>query len=291
MFSTALWFSAAATLLPLLSKAEVVPITPSSLDTYNVGAQCQVVWTGDADPATKDKWKNMSIQLMTGDNFGMVHLTTVAMDQDGSVDGSFQYTCPDVTPNSMIYFYQFRSPWIETAETQWTTRFTIASATGEVTEPSEETDGIQWGTGALVNPSSGTPAPDFSSYEGGNTDSASVTTGAPPTSSSSAVVSDEPTPEPSSSSAPEPSAEPSGDAEEGGEEEEATPSPSSPSGPSEESSSSSSFSSSRRPTSTGTPSNSADGAQSTGDEDGALSTGASAVVVAFASLLAVYAAL
>ena len=75
---SALFLLSTAALLPLLVKAEVFPITPSGSDVYNVGTKCQIAWTGDADPATKEKWKNMSIELMTGDNFNMVHITSTS---------------------------------------------------------------------------------------------------------------------------------------------------------------------------------------------------------------------
>lgn len=49
--------------------------------------------------------------------------------QDGTKDGTFSWTCPQVNPYSDIYFYQFVSP-LETSNPQWTTRFAIASSSG-----------------------------------------------------------------------------------------------------------------------------------------------------------------
>lgn len=105
----------------------------------------------------------MTIQLMTGDNYNMVHITTVATGRDGTADGTFDWICPEVIPNSAIYFYQFRSP--HTPNYQWTTRFTIASSTGQTTPPTNNTQpngaNIPWGTGALKDPSTAVPAPVF----------------------------------------------------------------------------------------------------------------------------------
>lgn len=148
----------------LAANAEVTPSAPGPGDSFNAGSTCTIVWSGDKDSTTV--WKDMAIELMTGSNTGMVHITTVATGQDGTVDGKFEYTCPEVTPNSAIYFYQFTSPnTAATASTQWTTRFTIASSTGATTPESESTqpngDAIPWGTGALVDPSTAVAAPSF----------------------------------------------------------------------------------------------------------------------------------
>lgn len=69
---------------------------------------------------------------------------------------------PQVIPNSQIYFYQFTSPAANT--TLWTTRFTLADASGASTPPTEATqpgtgEAIPWGTGALANPADAKPAP------------------------------------------------------------------------------------------------------------------------------------
>lgn len=65
-----------------------------------------------------------------------------------------------VTPNAPIYFYQFSSPVAPTNLT-WTGRFTIAGTDGSSTTASETTDGIAWGNGALVDPSSAVAAPSY----------------------------------------------------------------------------------------------------------------------------------
>ena len=67
-----------------------------------------------------------------------------------------------VTPNAAIYFYQFSTPALPTNLT-WTTRFTIASASGATVPSPNQTqpDGqaIPWGTGSLTNPASASPPP------------------------------------------------------------------------------------------------------------------------------------
>ena len=107
----------------------------------------------------------------------------------GTVDGTdpakatYDFTCPSVrrasrlpasitivltasvarqvTPPAPIYFYQFTSPGA--TGTLWTTRFTIADASGaSVPAPNAtEPDGqpIPWGVGALTDPSAAVPPP------------------------------------------------------------------------------------------------------------------------------------
>ncbi|KAG5638585.1 hypothetical protein H0H81_011805 [Sphagnurus paluster] len=144
----------------LVARADVFPNFPAG-DVQRSGSTCHIAWAGDTSSATA--WKDMSIQFMTGDNWNMVHLTTVATGQDGTVAGTFDWPCPEVIPNSAIYFYQFRSP--NTPNYAWTTRFAIASTSGQTTPPSETTqpngDQIPWGTGALKDPSSAVPPPVF----------------------------------------------------------------------------------------------------------------------------------
>ena len=91
----------------------------------------------------------MSIFLNTGSNQDFITLQTVAAGLDGTTSDQYSWTCPDVTPNAQIYFYcaftnQF---WYFTylivfvpkafsndgaPVTTWTTRFTIADASGNV---------------------------------------------------------------------------------------------------------------------------------------------------------------
>jgi len=144
--------------------AAVVPITPPP---GNEGATCTVSWQGDAASTV---WGSMAIQLMSGDNLNMVHLTTITTEQDGTTDGQFEYPCPDVDPNSAIYFYQFTSPL--TPEKQWTTRFAIAGPDGSTVPPANAVQGdgepIPWGVGALADPSAAVPPPPNGTPTGSN---------------------------------------------------------------------------------------------------------------------------
>ncbi|TFL02159.1 hypothetical protein BDV98DRAFT_566808 [Pterulicium gracile] len=205
MFTTT--FAVATLLTPLLAQAIITPSSPTPGSTFNEGTKCTVAWNGD--PA----WEETNIQLMTGDNFQMVHLSTIAT-VDGSTSGSFEYDCLDVEPNSAIYFYQFSHP-TDPTELAWTGRFAIADAAGGLTDPTEintptTTDGILWGTGKLVDASAAEPAP---AYLGQSTPGTPGTSG--PSTSASASV-----PGPSGSSAPVPSPTPEEE-----EEEETTPVP------------------------------------------------------------------
>lgn len=58
----------------LVARADVTPSEPGPGSVYNAGSTCTVSWEGDKDSTTA--WKDMSIQLMTGNNFEMVHLSS-----------------------------------------------------------------------------------------------------------------------------------------------------------------------------------------------------------------------
>jgi len=153
MFATNTFIALFALAVPFLVRADVSPTIPGPGAVYNAGSTCLVAWTGDADSTTI--WKKMTIQLNTGSNFDMQLVTMVAINLDGTVDGQYTFPCPQVTPNSAIYFYQFSSS--STTNVTWTTRFTIASSSGQSTPPTNKTqpDGasIPWGIGAVVNSS------------------------------------------------------------------------------------------------------------------------------------------
>ncbi|KAI5123196.1 hypothetical protein M0805_003963 [Coniferiporia weirii] len=171
----------AAALPALAVLAEVVPSEPAPGNIYNEGASCTIQW--DAD--TTGVWTTLNIELMTGSNSDMVHLTTVAT-LDGTKATSFIYTCPQVTPNSAIYFYQFSTPAAPQNLT-WTGRFAIADTNGKTTDPTETTDGIEWGTGTLVNAASASAAPSYLNEATSATGSVSISGSAssapaPPTS-------------------------------------------------------------------------------------------------------------
>ncbi|KAF9001561.1 hypothetical protein BDQ17DRAFT_625334 [Cyathus striatus] len=129
----------------------VTPTGPGSSDVFKAGSTCLTTWKGDTD--SPSPWKTMDIELMSGDNFNMVHVTTVATNQDGSADGQFSFPCPEVDPFSAIYFFQYSTTAV--SNKTWTTRFTIASDSGDTTPPanSKQTNGdpIPWGVGKLVD--------------------------------------------------------------------------------------------------------------------------------------------
>ncbi|KAF8997833.1 hypothetical protein BDQ17DRAFT_1248158 [Cyathus striatus] len=157
--------------------AEVTPSEPGPNASYTAGKTCRVTWEADTESTTA--WKNMAIQLMSGSNFDMQHVTTVASAQDGTVAGVVEYTCPEVTPYSNIYFYQFTATDADTKA--WTTRFTITSPTGETTDPANKVqpnsgDAIPWGVGTLVDPSQAVAPPASAGGSGSTGSSAAAST-------------------------------------------------------------------------------------------------------------------
>ncbi|KAH9951116.1 hypothetical protein B0H21DRAFT_705791 [Amylocystis lapponica] len=166
--------------------ADPTPSEPSPGAVFNEGSNCNIGW--DAD--TTGVWKTMNIELMTGDNYNMVYLNTVAtVDGTDANNSTFSYPCPKVSPNSAIYFYQFTSPYSKNLS--WTTRFAIADASGTTTPPPNATqpDGqsIAWGVGTLVSPSSTVPAPAYGESATGaaaasSSSGATALNSAPPTS-------------------------------------------------------------------------------------------------------------
>jgi Ser-Thr-rich glycosyl-phosphatidyl-inositol-anchored membrane family len=113
----------------------------------------QVTWAPDTSGAST--WKTFTIDLMTGANQNMTKLATLAQNMDGTstTANSFSWTCPEVKPYSAIYFYQATTDG--TSNPQWTTRWTIASADGQVTDPPQSSQPggqpIPWGNGRLIN--------------------------------------------------------------------------------------------------------------------------------------------
>ncbi|KAF8448768.1 hypothetical protein L210DRAFT_3756645 [Boletus edulis BED1] len=150
-FTPVLTFLAAAA---IYVRADPNPNNPGPGDVFIQGQACPVGWDVD----TTGLWKTMNIDLMTGDNFNMVLLTSVASGIDGTnpMKNTYSFTCPQVTPHSPIYFYQFSSP--STSNRTWTGRFTITDSAKNIVAPSQPTqpDGekIPWGTGSLAEGSS-----------------------------------------------------------------------------------------------------------------------------------------
>lgn len=56
----------------LRALADPVPDAPSPGEVFNEGSSCHIEWA----PDTTGQWTTMNIELMTGDNFNMVHLTS-----------------------------------------------------------------------------------------------------------------------------------------------------------------------------------------------------------------------
>ncbi|KAJ7127794.1 hypothetical protein C8R44DRAFT_616408 [Mycena epipterygia] len=189
MFTSIVFAGVLASSAVLCSHAKVEPNEPGPGDTFNQGATCHVGWAGDVDSGSTTAWKDMAIELMTGPNSVMVHLTTVATGQDGTVAGTFNYTCPEVTPNAPIYFYQFTAPG--TSNFTWTGRFIIAATDGSSTAATETEQWygqtVLWGKGALVDASTATGPPTFNST-GSSAGSNSTSTGASSPSSQSQAI-------------------------------------------------------------------------------------------------------
>ncbi|GAA6008123.1 hypothetical protein JCM10207_007037 [Rhodosporidiobolus poonsookiae] len=162
--------------------AAVTPTGPGPNDVYRVGETCKINWDLD----TTGTWTSFSITLKTGANLNMIELEEVVSGVDGTTGtGEYEWTCPDVTPNSKIYFYEFAQTG---EETSWTTRFTIAAADGSTTDPTEtDSNGIQWGTGSLASSSSGSGSSASSARSSSGPSRLSSTTSAA-SSASSAVV-------------------------------------------------------------------------------------------------------
>jgi len=143
-----------AALAGLAARADITPTAPWGGVVDNTGGPCEIQWNID----TTSEWKDVSIYLMTGSNQNFVQLAEVATGIDGTTgDGKYSWTCPEVTINAPIYFYAFSNNGA--AVSTWTTRFTIASASGQTVPAPQATqpDGsaTPWGTGAIVGGSSG----------------------------------------------------------------------------------------------------------------------------------------
>jgi hypothetical protein len=73
MFSKSLF-----TALPLLAafttlvRADVIPSSPDGSTVVKVGATAEALWTKDSNGT----WTDVTVKLMTGDNFNMVEVTS-----------------------------------------------------------------------------------------------------------------------------------------------------------------------------------------------------------------------
>ena len=94
--------------------AEVVPTAPGPGDVFKQGDQCTFTWT----PDSTGTWKQMNVELMSGNNWQMSHITSmfffsrfteralmhvcsvaVATNLDGTdaTKATFSYNCPEVS--------------------------------------------------------------------------------------------------------------------------------------------------------------------------------------------------
>lgn len=147
-------------LLPSFACATIKPVSPGPGDVFRSGSPCLISWDTDRSDSAQS-WRNATIHLMSGSNLNMSMITTVAEHLDGTNTTSYSWLCPDVAPNADIYFYQFSNNGVPTGST-WTSRFTIASYSGNTTLPenSKQPGGapIPWGVGNLVPPNSTIPS-------------------------------------------------------------------------------------------------------------------------------------
>jgi len=176
LFTTSLLFA-----LSTIASAQMLPLTPSGV---TAGKETTAQWTKD----TTGVWKDVTMTLMTGDNFQMVPLTTLATGIDATTVDSYSFAVPEVTPNSAIYFLQFQ-PANNASAYQWTTRFLIASADGTpATPPPNDVQpggaSIPWGVGSLL---SGQGQGSNSTID--DTDAVSSSTTASSTSSTKSIIS------------------------------------------------------------------------------------------------------
>ena len=74
MFSAPVFTALFVLAAPLIACADVTPTEPAPAEVFNAGTTCHIAWDGDANSTTS--WKDMTIQLMTGDNFNMIALTS-----------------------------------------------------------------------------------------------------------------------------------------------------------------------------------------------------------------------
>ncbi|THH09684.1 hypothetical protein EW146_g8615 [Bondarzewia mesenterica] len=169
-----------------IARADPNPQEPGPNQVFQEGKTCHIAWTPDASGT----WTSMAIELMTGDNLDMIHLTTVTT-VDGTKTSTFDLTCPDVTLYAPVYFYQFSIPSAPDTK-YWTTRFAISDASGKTvaapnsTQPTGEA--IAWGTGALANPSIAVAAPSYLSGTSSGSTAASGSSSSVASSSASSVA-------------------------------------------------------------------------------------------------------
>ncbi|KAL8292340.1 hypothetical protein RQP46_001806 [Phenoliferia psychrophenolica] len=112
--------AALALLAATAVQAAPSPLTPA---TGTVGKTCLIQYTAD----TTGTWTNASVVLKSGPNLAMTVVTSVLEGFDATTGSEIVWTCPDVTPYSAIYFYEFNLGGLDPT---WTTRFGISDSAG-----------------------------------------------------------------------------------------------------------------------------------------------------------------
>ncbi|KAI8876197.1 hypothetical protein K501DRAFT_232421 [Backusella circina FSU 941] len=148
---------------------------PDQNTIWKTGEEYELTWF-DSDKVSNlgKKWKNMRVDLMTGDNGNQKFLKNFGKNIDAKMVKSIKIKAPDVEPHAPVYFIMFSSPF---GQKVWSTRFAIAGQDGVVApaENAAQPDGkpIPWGVGKLVGESAkdtndDKPPPQMNSKKDGN---------------------------------------------------------------------------------------------------------------------------
>jgi hypothetical protein len=133
----------------LFVRADVDPLAPAPGDVFTEGSTCHIAWTVD----TSGLWKTTNIELMTGNNFDMVHLTSAytctsnsfrggaltlfSLQAVTTVDGTtvnvFDYPCPAVSYQKISYLgYRDIDPSSHFARSQSIPRSTSTNSPAQI---------------------------------------------------------------------------------------------------------------------------------------------------------------
>ncbi|KAI8982440.1 hypothetical protein BDF20DRAFT_866944 [Mycotypha africana] len=132
--------------------ANMAPSYPEPGTVWKEGHNYEITWFNDKQEPSIDKaWRKFKIEFMTGDNYDQKLLKVVARDLDGTQLKSYNWTAPQVTPHSAVYFFKFTN---DKGQSAWTTRFGIVGADGSLEKPEHITQPggakIPWGVGKLA---------------------------------------------------------------------------------------------------------------------------------------------
>jgi hypothetical protein len=86
------------------SDAGVAPSEPSPEFVVKIGGDINSMWVLNEN--TDQQWTNMTIELMTGSNFNMVHLSYVGQGINAVNSTVHNFRAPMVHPTGQIYFLQ-----------------------------------------------------------------------------------------------------------------------------------------------------------------------------------------